>query len=239
MKVTYKTPAGAIHKVYDTMAHDIHLLIAGCSGSGKSCVINGIMSTLLYSSPHKVRFILIDPKKVELSDYAGLPHTIQYADSADMVDALHNACDIMMQRYDAMKAQGVKMYPGADIYVIIDEFAQLVLKHKDASEYIQQLAQLGRAAKIHVIAATQCPTAAVISTPIKVNFDSRIALHVRSRQDSRNIMDISGAESLPEHGKAYYVTAGGYKIINLPYVQEPEYKRLIDHWMDDRNTIVH
>lgn len=173
----YKTPGGEVYTLYQDMLSQPHLLIAGATGSGKSVVITGLITTALYDSPGEVQFILIDPKRVELAEYRTLPHTVIYSsEPGDMVQALRDGMQITEARYKEMQRAGVRKYQGAALYIIIDELADLMTTNKKAvAPLIQRLAQIGRAANVHIIAATQCPLASVIPTPIKVNFDSRVA----------------------------------------------------------------
>lgn len=232
MKTTYTTPTGSVYTLYADMMKQTHILIAGATGSGKSVVINGIISSALYKAPCEVQFILIDPKRVELIDYKNLPHTIKYASEPDdMVNALQYAMTLCDTRYKAMQSAGIKKYTGAHVYVIIDELADLMTTDKKrVTPLIQRLCQIGRAAGIHVIAATQCPLTTVIPTTIKVNFDAKVALRTVTAQHSRNIMDENGCEKLPRYGKAYYVTPDHNGIVNIPMIDETETARLIAHW---------
>jgi S-DNA-T family DNA segregation ATPase FtsK/SpoIIIE len=214
------------------MLEQNHLLIAGATGSGKSVVVNGIIYNGMYSSPDEFQMILIDPKRVELVAYKDIPHTVAYAsEPADMVKALQTALKITENRYTEMQAARVKKYSGAHLYVIIDELADLMTTNrKQVQPLIQRLCQIGRAARVHVIAATQCPLAAVIPTPIKVNFDSRVGLRTRSAQDSRNILGATGCETLPRYGKCYYMTAAGTELLNVPMYTDDEIAELLDYW---------
>lgn len=232
MKKRYKTPSGTVYTLYKNMLAQPHLLIAGATGSGKSVVINGIITTALYDSPAAVQFILIDPKRVELIDYKKLPHTLKYAsEPGDMVQALNYVMTITETRYKTMQAQRVKKYQGAAVYIVIDELADLMTTNRrQVQPIIQRLAQIGRAANIHIIAATQCPLASVIPTPIKVNFDSRVALRTRSAQDSRNILGKRGCEHLPRYGQGYYMTPDGLTLYNIPMIPDAERAQLVTYW---------
>lgn len=232
MKLVYTTPAGPYADLYKHMLQQPHLLIAGATGSGKSVVINGIMHAAMYSSPATVEFILIDPKRVELSTYRHLPHTLTYAsEPEDMIKALRQAMTITEERYKRMQRKGLRKYSDGHVYVIIDELADLMTTNKkDVQPLIQRLCQIGRAANVHVIAATQCPLASVIPTPIKVNFDSRVALRTRSAQDSRNILGEKGCECLPRYGQGYYMTPEGLTLYNIPMTPEEEIQALIRYW---------
>lgn len=232
----YRTPSGRIYSLYRDMSRQTHLLIAGATGSGKSVVINGIISTLLYRLPgdceNGVGLILIDPKRVELARYRGLPHVIRYAsEPSEMLSALNYAMQITEYRYKLMQKRRQLKYSGGDIYVIIDEFADLMTTQgKTVKPLIQRLAQIGRAARVHIILATQTPIAKIIPTEIKCNFDSRVGLRTRSAQDSRNILGYTGLEALPRYGQGIYMTPDGDTLYNIPMVDEAEIDRLLRHW---------
>lgn len=236
MHKEWGTPPGQVYSLYRDMLKQTHLLIAGATGSGKSVVINGLVYTAMYDSPAAVQFILIDPKRVELVDYKPLPHTLMYAsEPGEMVEALEKAMEITESRYKAMQRQRVKKYPGGALYVIIDELADLMTTaRRQVQPLIQRLAQVGRAANVHIIAATQCPLATVIPTPIKVNFDSRVALRTRSAQDSRNILGLTGCELLPRYGQGYYMTPDGLKLYNIPMQPQEDINALVKYWQRSR-----
>lgn len=232
IRKAWTTPQGQYYNLFADMLKQPHLLVAGATGSGKSVVINGIIATALKDSPAVIQFILIDPKRVELINYKRLPHTLQYAsEPGDMVQALQLAIDTTESRYKAMQRQHVKQYPGGAVYVVIDELADLMTTNrKQVQPLIQRLAQIGRAANVHIIAATQCPLSAVIPTPIKVNFDSRVGLRTRSKQDSRNILGVGGCECLPRYGQGYYMTPAGLQLYNIPMYSPAEVQRLVNYW---------
>ena len=236
MQLVYRTPTGEYNRLFADMLQQPHLLIAGATGSGKSVVVNGIMATALYHSPAAVQFILIDPKRVELVDYKPLPHTLQYAsEPGNMVEALNQAMTITEKRYKAMQRAREKKYSGGAVYVVIDELADLMTTNRrQVQPLLQRLCQIGRAANVHVIAATQCPLSAVIPTPIKVNFDSRVGLRTRSRQDSRNILGVPGCEVLPRYGQGYYMTPQGLTLYNIPMTPQEEITRLVKYWKHAR-----
>ena len=236
MHKEWRTPPGQVYSLYRDMLKQPHLLIAGATGSGKSVVINGLVYTAMYDSPAAVQFILIDPKRVELVDYKPLPHTLMYAsEPGEMVEALEKAMEITESRYKAMQRQRVKKYPGGALYVIIDELADLMTTaRRQVQPLLQRLAQVGRAANVHIIAATQCPLATVIPTPIKVNFDSRVALRTRSAQDSRNILGLTGCELLPRYGQGYYMTPDGLKLYNIPMQPQEDINALVKYWQRSR-----
>lgn len=233
MPTSYRTPGGQYSTLYYDMSRQPHLLIAGATGSGKSVVINGIIQALLINhSPATARFILIDPKRVELVQYKHLPHTVAYAsEPGEPEKALKQAIAIIEDRYQYMQKHGLRKWDGADVYVIIDELADLMTTdRKTIQPLLQRICQIGRAARVHVIAATQCPLAAVIPTAIKVNFDSRVGLRCRSAQDSRNILGQTGCENLPRYGQGYYMTPEGMDRWTLPMFSDDELNALIDYW---------
>ena len=229
----YKTPyAPALYTLYDAMAEKPHLLIAGATGSGKSVVENGIIYNLLHTCPSETQFIFLDPKRVELSMYRNVPHCIYYAsEQAEMVKALEYAMLITEKRYAEMQKQRVRKYTGGHVYVVIDELADLMTTQKKAVHpLIQRLCQIGRAAKVHVIACTQCPLATVIPTAIGVNFDNRVALRTRNAQDSRNILGVTGCERLPQYGQGFFLTPEGLNLYQIPMYTDGQIDTLIDWW---------
>ena len=232
MSVTYTSPSGAIYPIFEDMLKQTHLLVAGASGSGKSVLVNGIISTALYKFPDEIQFILIDPKRVELSQFKNLPHTIgYYSEPENMTQGLENSIKLIENRYNEMQQQGVKTYTGGHVYIIIDELADLMTTNrKTVQPILQRISQMGRASNVHLIACTQCPLSSVIPTPIKVNFDSRVGLRTRSKQDSRNILDHTGLETLPRYGQGVYIKPEGETLIKIPYIQQEEIDRLVTWW---------
>lgn len=227
-------PSGRYSIMYDDMASQTHLLIAGRTGSGKSCVVNGIIhSQLVQKSCNEVQFIFVDPKRVELSQWKNIPHCIAYAsdDMRERLNVLTLAVRIIEQRFVEMEEQGAKKYNGPDILVIIDELADLLTTQKnEILPLLQRIGQIGRAARVHLIACTQCPTAQILSTQLRCNFDSILGLRTRTAQDSRNIIGIKGCEKLPDHGQGYYVTPKREGIVDLPLIPEADLAMVSEHW---------
>lgn len=236
--VTYTSPTGYAYNLFDDALSQPHLLIAGATGSGKSVVENGMINQLMLRLPFDqkgcAQLILIDPKGNELYKYAKLPHTLRYAyNPADMMSALQYAMDLTMKRFQVLRKTGDDYYNGSDVYVLIDEFADLMTTQgKTVKPVIQRLCQLGRAARVHVIICTQTPIAKVIPTEIKCNFDARFGLRTRSAQDSRNIIGKSGLELLPQYGMGYYMTPAEENYYEIPYVTKPEIAKNIEWWAD-------
>lgn len=221
------------NQIFANMLEQPHLLIAGTTGSGKSVLINGLMVEALEHSPNEVQFILIDPKRVELIDYVNLPHTLRYADEpSDALTDLRYALDLCETRFRIMQEQHIKKSRAADLYVVIDELADLVFADKRVLPVLTRIAQIGRAARVHLIAATQCPLASVLTTPFKVNMDARVGLRTRSSQDSRNLLEHTGCEELPRYGRAYYRTPEREKIISIPNVTQEQIDRACEKWYD-------
>lgn len=215
-----------------------HLLIAGATGSGKSVLIKLLIHDIIAQAPFDAQMILIDPKRVELVQYKDLPHTKDYASEPDeIISSIDYAIDIMEWRYKRMQNAGQRETKDGHLYVIIDEYADLMLTNRKQTESkILRLAQLGRAAHVHLIVATQRTTADIINGAIKVNIDHRFALHCPTARDSRNIIEQKGAETLPMYGQAIYYSPHGLKKYNIPMVEDAEMDRLIDWWSRQDGT---
>ena len=206
----YRTPSGLMcYTPFLDLADRPHLLIAGATGSGKSVALNGIIVSLLMThSPFYVQFVLIDPKKVELSQYTPLPHVARYAcEHPDIVRSLQWANEETDRRFSCMQRDNVRDYNGPHLYVVIDELADLMVSiKKETLPLLQRLAQIGRAARVHVIACTQNVLAVTIPTVLKCNFSTTLGLRTANRQQSRFLIAESGCEMLPnpaKEGKGY------------------------------------
>ena len=217
-----------------------HLLIAGTTGSGKSVCINTIILSLLYRhSPEKCKFILIDPKMLELSTYEGIPHLLcpVITEAKRAASVLGWVVKEMENRYKLMTKVGVRNIDGYNekhkismpyIVVIVDEMSDLMLvAGKDIENYIQKLSQMARAAGIHIIMATQRPSVDVITGTIKANFPTRISFQVTSKIDSRTILGEQGAEQLLGKGDMLYMTSANRMTrIHAPFVSEGEIEKI-------------
>lgn len=236
MPKTWTTPAGTTYNLYANALRAPHLLISGATGSGKSVIINNLIYTALYKPPANVSggayFVLIDTKRTELNIYQKLPHTLIYETEIEkIIKALQKMIQLIEKRFKKMQRKKEKIYSGADIYIFIDEFADLMtVARQEVSPLIQRIAQIGRAARIHLIIGTQSPIAKILPTEIKCNFDFRFSCRTRSAQDSRNILGIAGCEKLPQHGQAYYMDTTGINLYNIHKTSDNEINRLIAHW---------
>ncbi len=217
-----------------------HLLIAGTTGSGKSVCINTIILSLLYRhSPDKCKFILIDPKMLELSTYEGIPHLLcpVITEPKKAASVLGWVVKEMESRYRLMTKEGVRNIDGYNekhtlsmpyIVVIVDEMSDLMLvAGKEIENYIQKLSQMARAAGIHIIMATQRPSVDVITGTIKANFPTRISFQVTSKIDSRTILGEQGAEQLLGKGDMLYMSSANKIVrIHAPFVSENEIEKV-------------
>lgn len=229
-----------------------HLLVAGATGAGKSVSVNAmILSVLFKATPDEVRFLMVDPKMLELSAYEGIPHLITpvITDPKKAAGALKSIVTEMGRRYKLMAEKGSKnidkynqmVEEGGNpaekklplIVVIIDELADLMMTSgKDVEECLVRLSQMARASGIHLMIATQRPSVDVVTGLIKTNFPSRIAFQLPSRTDSRTIIDSGGAETLLGQGDMLFMPPGTSKLqrIHGAYVSETEIKRVTDFW---------
>ena len=217
-----------------------HLLIAGTTGSGKSVCINTIILSLLYRhTPDKCKFILIDPKMLELSTYEGVPHLLcpVITEAKKAASVLGWVVKEMESRYRLMTREGVRNIDGYNskhklpmpyIVVVVDEMSDLMLvAGKEIENYIQKLSQMARAAGIHIIMATQRPSVDVITGTIKANFPTRISFQVTSKIDSRTILGEQGAEQLLGKGDMLYMSSANKMVrIHAPFVSDDEIEKI-------------
>lgn len=220
-----------------------HLLIAGATGAGKSVAINAFIASLLFkSTPAEVRLLLIDPKRIELSVYEGIPHLLHpvVVEPKMASRALLWAVREMERRYKLLEEAKVKSFssynkisedPLPYVVIIVDELADLMMvASKDVEHSIARLAQMARAAGMHIILATQRPSVDVLTGLIKANFPTRISFKVSSKVDSRTILDSSGAEHLLGLGDMLFLPPGAAKLqrIHGAYISEHETERIVD-----------
>lgn len=234
--------------VYSDIAKMPHLLVAGTTGSGKSVCMNSIITSILYrAKPDEVKFLMIDPKQVEFSKYANIPHLLVpvVTDPRKAAGALGWAVSEMLQRYQKLSQVGVRDIDGYNKYVqkhedmesmpkiciFIDEFADLMMAApKEVEDSVCRLAQMARAVGMHLVIATQRPSVDVITGLIKANISSRIALTVSSQIDSRTILDAAGAEKLLGHGDMLYNPIGASKPLRVQgcFISDEEVEALCD-----------
>ena len=237
-----------------------HILIAGSTGSGKSVAINAMIMSLLYrTTPNQVRLILVDPKRVELGMYEGIPHlfTPIITEPKLAANALRNAVREMERRLKLLASRSVrnidqynKLFEGSMpslfdegeqeeplpyIIIIIDELADLMmLDRANVEESVTRLAQMARAVGIHLILATQRPSVDVITGLIKANIPTRISFRLATKVDSRTILDTNGAEALLGRGDMLFLPPGTSRLMRLhaPYVSEKETAAVVEFWKD-------
>ncbi|ASK63471.1 cell division protein FtsK [Virgibacillus phasianinus] len=241
-----------------------HLLIAGATGSGKSVCVNGIITTILMrAKPHEVKMMMIDPKKVELNVYNGIPHLLApvVTDPKKASRALKKVVSEMERRYELFSDTGTRNIEGYNEYirkynqslgeeedkqpnlpyivVLVDELADLMMvASSDVEDAITRLAQMARAAGIHLIIATQRPSVDVITGVIKANIPSRIAFSVSSQTDSRTILDSGGAEKLLGRGDMLFMPVGSSKPTRVQgaFLSDEEVERIVDHCIDQQKA---
>ncbi|AYC29293.1 FtsK/SpoIIIE family DNA translocase [Paenisporosarcina cavernae] len=238
-----------------------HLLVAGSTGSGKSVCINGIIvSILMRAKPHEVKLMMIDPKMVELNVYNGIPHLLApvVTDPRKASQALKKVVSEMERRYDLFSHTGTRNLEGYNehvrlfneeneekhpqlpyIVVIVDELADLMMvASNEVEDSITRLAQMARAAGIHLIIATQRPSVDVITGVIKANIPSRIAFAVSSSIDSRTILDMGGAEKLLGRGDMLFLSAGASKPVRVQgaFLSDQEVENVVDYTISQQKA---
>jgi DNA segregation ATPase FtsK/SpoIIIE, S-DNA-T family len=250
--------------VVTNLAKMPHLLIAGATGTGKSVCLNALISSILFKArPEEVRFFFIDPKRIELLPYEGIPHLLHevVTDAKIATRVLRWAIREMEDRYQKMADKGArnidsynqrllkekKGTPGKYpeewlpyVVIVIDELADLMLvSSRDVEEYLTRLAQMARAAGIHLLLATQRPSVDILTGIIKANFPARISFQVSSKTDSRTILDANGAEALLGSGDMLFLPPGVSKLqrIHGAFVSEAEIKRLTDFLKDQKQAV--
>jgi len=241
-----------------------HLLVAGATGSGKSVCVNGIITSLLMrAKPHEVKLMMIDPKMVELSVYNGIPHLLApvVTDPKKASQALKKVVSEMERRYELFSHTGTRNIEGYNelaqrqnqesdqkqpllpyIVVVVDELADLMMvASSDVEDSITRLAQMARAAGIHLIIATQRPSVDVITGVIKANIPSRIAFSVSSQTDSRTILDMGGAEKLLGRGDMLFLPSGASKPIRVQgaFVSDQEVESIVNFVISQQKAQYH
>ena len=215
-------------------------LIAGTVGSGKTVLENGVIYTLLkHYDPLSAQIAIIDPKQFELRHWSRVAHCRAYADTPEgalrVLDAVEGVREF---RSDYMKKRNLRKWNGSQVYLFIDELADLMTGQpkfsREFTEKLVKIMQLGRALNIHVIALTQQPRREVTPARLQVNFTCNVALHCRSAIESRQIIGEAGAENLPVYGKCIVSAAGYNKIYNVPMISDSEIDKAVAFWATKR-----
>lgn len=245
MPITYHTPGGTVHGVFAAAINAPHAFIAGCTGSGKSTYIHGLICAILAAhSPATARLALIDPKRVELRRYRGLPHCCGYADTAaDALRLIESVTAEMMRRFARMESDGLTETTAPHIYLICDEVGYLLSQAgKTVAKPLEEITMLGRAAHIHLIYACQNPRRSgpgAIPAGLLLNTPCRVALRCVDRLESRLIVQAPGAENLPPVGRALVRNGASLERWRVPPPDPAEAARLLGWWTDQVRCIVH
>ncbi|MBR2999715.1 MAG: DNA translocase FtsK [Oscillospiraceae bacterium] len=212
----------------DKILKNPHILVAGTPGSGKSTLLDSMIFTIAANDATCAEMILIDPKRVDLYKWCNLPHVLRYeTDNDRIVDALDEAIGRMEWRYDHRHPQDYWRH----LYVIIDELADLmVTDRKRILPRLQRISQLGRGANVHLVCCTQAPSRKVIPAELTLNFTDRIALRCVSPIESRQIINVSGAENLPRYGTGLYLSAEGLFELDIPKTPDDLIEDRIMYW---------
>src|SRR5699024_3420821 len=274
LKEVIEKPQNSVKKLLFALGRDIsgntieeelnklpHLLIAGATGSGKSVCVNGIITSILMrAKPQEVKMMMIDPKKVELNVYNGIPHLLSpvVTDPKKASMALKKLVAEMEYRYELFSESGTRNIESYNSYlqkqndltdekknylpyivVLVDELADLMMvASKDVEDSITRRAQMARAAGIHLIIATQRPSVDVLTGVIKANIPSRIAFSVSSSVDSRTILDVGGAEKLLGRGDMLYIPVGRSKPLRVQgaFLSDEEIERVVNHCVEQQKA---
>lgn len=221
--------------LYADMQKQPHILIAGATGSGKSVIINGFIMSLLAYDPQCCDIWLCDPKRVDYQIYRKCENVKRYANTTETIaELLQVAVAEMMSRYRHLERNG-KRKGGKHLFIIVDEIADLMTSRehgRNIENSLIRLSQLARACNIHLITATQRPTADIINKRISVNMVARIGLRTDSAQDSRNILGCPGCERLPRYGKALYKTPDftAPQLVTIPNMTDSEIAEVLKHY---------
>ena len=223
--------------IYDSMARAAHCLIAGTTGAGKSTALNGFLYRLAADSPRRVQWFLIDPKRVELRDLQKLPHCGGYAaDYAGIDRLIARAHNTMIQRYKTMPP-GQKVYPGPDLYIVIDEYVDLKMYCSKATiQSINHISSLGRAAKVHLVLCTQRPTKDTLTPLLKDNLPCKLALATESPQQSKYLTGGPAAYGLPIGSALFYTPErpGIWSREKIDLVTPEQWQIIFNHWTPAR-----
>lgn len=220
-----------MEELYSKIINGAHTLIGGSTGCGKSVLLDTIICYILKDKPD-ASLILIDPKRVSLVKYkslrqVGASYACEYLDAKLWLEV---SISLMEDRYKQMQERGEVLYTGCDLYIIIDELADLMTMpdaKKEIKPLIQHIAQLGRAAKVHLICATQCPSRKIIPAEITLNFTEKIALRCDTEIESKQLIGRKGAECINDYGKAILRTKGRLYELPVPKIADDVIQALI------------
>ena len=249
MKHTYTLPSGGVYAPYLLeMVEGNHTLIAGTVGAGKSVLENSIIYAMLSTrfpgqtaDGRGARFVLIDPKKVELVMYKNLPHTLFYADNTpDIVDVLHKVRSLIDDRFRRMQSKGQRKTDDCPVYVFIDELVDLVTHRKYGKEItalLSDIASISRACSVFIVALTQSPARIIIPAQFKLLFNCRVGLRCNNAIESRQIIDDDSAVSLPRHGLGIVQQNLDRYQIKIPFYSDEEINTIVRHWTKQKSPV--
>lgn len=230
----YTTPETTAPRWMFALADQPHVLIGGTTGSGKSVALSGFLRSLMRFTPDEAKLVLIDPKGVELVDWDRVPHSLgHFCDPHDIERVLADMVDTMEGRFCAMRDRREKSFRGADVYIVIDEYVDIRLNcSKEARQNLIKIACKGRAARIHLIICTQRPTREIIDGSLRACIPCTLALRCSCPQESRNLIDVRGAEALPLHGEALLriPTDADLVRVTIPMTDDEEIASCIAAW---------
>lgn len=220
-----------VYNLHKIMIEKNHVLIAGSSGCGKSTFIRDLLYTILLKKP-AAELYLIDPKRLDLRKFDRVKNTVKRSkEMADHISVLNEVNDIMDERFADCEARDLDITDKPDIYLVIDEAADLLLDRangKEIEKKIIRLVALGRAARIHVIFATQTILKETCGTLIRNNFDCIVGMRTATAMQSRTIFGLSGTEKLPDHGVAYIQMNGAIEMYKVPMVSDEDFNAAIE-----------
>lgn len=254
--MTWTTPAGHVYTLYQDMLEQTHLLIGGGSRMGKTTLLKNLMHTAMFKSPRDVQFVIIDPRIVEVQEYENVPHTICYKrafengtiDYQPLIDGLQFVVNVIERRYEKAERNGLTEWAeDGELYVVIDELQDLLMSstHKKfAIPLLQEIVGWGRGSHTHMIATTRSAARSVIPANIDCNFGQCVAFRCFDARESRQIVGISGAETIePRTQLMYRKSANDITIWSVPFVSDEERAERIKWWVDqvqkspERNVI--
>ena len=235
---TYITPQTTYNGLYDFFLTDVHGMVAGCAGSGKSTAVNAILHALCCHAPCQMSYAIIDLKQISLLDWEYMPHCLRYARTPEQAnETIAQFTATMDKRYADMLEQRIDKYQGGHLYLIIDEAADLLDTDKTVIKKLVHLCRLGRAANIHVIYATQSPDRKTIPAQLQQNIPCCLGLRCKSQMESRQIIGQGGCELIEGVGKGFLTTTQNPKplFVTVPMVTQDRIEELKAWWKDPQH----